>query len=172
MTKILKPAVLAILLLSMTTVAMAGDRVLVDWTLSGGGHVSAGARILKGSLGQIGPVGATAGFWPGVRLRGDYADATLPELLRTALHQNHPNPFNPSTTIDYVVGRAGPVSLVVYDLQGRVVRTLVRETAQPGAYSALWRGADDRGRRVASGVYCYALRTADSTCVKKMLLLK
>jgi hypothetical protein len=98
------------------------------------------------------------------------------EALRTtALGANHPNPFNPVTTIPYRVGGKDPatVDLIIFDAAGRRVRTLVSRTAPPGAYSAVWRGNDDGGVPVASGVYFARLRVAgDGALVRKLVLLK
>jgi hypothetical protein len=69
------------------------------------------------------------------------------------LGQNTPNPFNPRTTIEYSVADKVPVSIVVYDVAGRVVRTLVNEPRDPGEYTVLWDGRNDDNEALASGVY-------------------
>jgi len=90
-----------------------------------------------------------------------------------ALHQNSPNPFNPLTTIEYDIHAGGTsVSLEVFDLRGRLVRTLVDEYQTAGSKSVRWDGSDDRGRQTAAGVYLYALRTDRGEMVRKMVLLK
>jgi len=90
-----------------------------------------------------------------------------------ALHQNVPNPFNPTTTIGYDVGAGGAeVSLVVYDVAGRRVRTLVDRHHAPGAFRARWDGYNDQGSRVATGVYFYRLIAGSFVDTKKMVLLK
>lgn len=78
------------------------------------------------------------------------------------LKQNFPNPFNPKTTIQYTVGSPAFVTLKVYDLLGREVRTLVSETQSARTHSAVWDGTDSRGRSVASGMYIYRLSAAGS----------
>jgi len=88
------------------------------------------------------------------------------------LSQNYPNPFNPSTRIDYEVDKRGYVELVVFDLLGRHVRTLVAAEQQPGQHHVLWDGKNDHGELVSSGVYLYQLRAGSSSMTKRMLLLK
>jgi hypothetical protein len=89
------------------------------------------------------------------------------------LGQNHPNPFNPTTTIRYALSQAGPVSLRIYDVGGALVRTLVdTERTSAGAGEATWDGRNDGGRPVASGVYFYRLSSPNLTATKKMVLLK
>jgi len=99
-------------------------------------------------------------------------------VTRAGLAQNFPNPFNPSTKIEYWVpgdgGAAGaaPVSLVIYDVRGARVRTLV-DTRQPsGRYRVEWDGRDSAGTPVGSGVYFYRLATSHFSGTRKMLLLK
>lgn len=92
--------------------------------------------------------------------------------LTAALDQNRPNPFNPTTTIRFVVPEREHVSLVVYDASGRVVRTLIDEMAESGAREAVWDGRDDRGVGQSSGVYFYRLTTGKRVESKKMVLLK
>jgi hypothetical protein len=96
---------------------------------------------------------------------------------RTFLAQNHPNPFNPTTTIEYGVPATGgsasvDVSLEVFDVDGSLVRTLERRPHTPGRYRAIWDGCDDRGRRVGSGVYFYRLRCGPDTLARKLVLLE
>jgi len=88
------------------------------------------------------------------------------------LGQNHPNPFNPRTSISYGLERAGAVSLRVYDLRGQEVRRLVDGFREAGTYVATWDGRDAAGRRSGSGVYVYRLRTQDGVEVRRMTLLQ
>jgi hypothetical protein len=89
-----------------------------------------------------------------------------------ALHQNTPNPFNPTTTISFTLPERGRVTLAIYDVRGRLVRTLVDESVGEGYQERLWDGKDAKGARVSSGVYFYTLAAGDRTITKKMLLLK
>ena len=88
------------------------------------------------------------------------------------LSENHPNPFNPSTTIAFGLPQPGPASLRVYDLHGRLVKTLVEGTLPAGAHSAVWDGSDLSGGSAASGLYLYELRAGDERLTHRMLLLK
>ncbi|MEN8008080.1 MAG: FlgD immunoglobulin-like domain containing protein [Candidatus Krumholzibacteriota bacterium] len=88
------------------------------------------------------------------------------------LAQNTPNPFNPSTRIDFSLEAAGPVRLEVFDAAGRRVRVLVAGWRAAGEHHVEWDGTDDRGRRVGSGVYPYRLQTATRTENRKMTLVQ
>ncbi len=89
-----------------------------------------------------------------------------------ALRQNYPNPFNPSTTIEYVLPGAAKVRLVIYNLLGRRVTTLVDGRQPSGRHRVVWDGNNASGEPVASGVYLYRLTADDFTASKKMILLK
>jgi len=90
----------------------------------------------------------------------------------TALYQNQPNPFNPQTTIRFDLAHDGPVSLRVYDVAGRLVRTLVDGDRKAGRDAAVWNGLDDTGVPVPTGLYLYRLTSGESPITRKMLLLK
>jgi hypothetical protein len=89
-----------------------------------------------------------------------------------ALGAAHPNPFNPSTTISYSLSQAGNAQLIVYDLAGHRVKTLVSGHVDGGRHEARWDGRNDQGRRVASGVYLYRLVTGGFSETRRMVLLK
>ena len=89
-----------------------------------------------------------------------------------ALNQNYPNPFNPETTISYALPKTGPVRLVVYNIQGQEVITLVNGVQSSGSYEVVWNGHNAVGRQVATGVYLYRLTTSESHVSKRMTLLK
>ena len=90
-----------------------------------------------------------------------------------ALETNFPNPFNPSTTIEYALPVASPVLLSVYDLLGQKIRVLVSDSNHRAGYHTIaWDGRDDSGRIVGSGLYLYRLKAGDFTQVRKMTLLK
>jgi hypothetical protein len=88
------------------------------------------------------------------------------------LLQNYPNPFNPSTTISYEIPRIGKVKLLVYDILGRKISTLVDKVQQSGTYKVVWNGKNSFGQAVASGIYFYQLQSEGFINVKKMILLK
>lgn len=95
----------------------------------------------------------------------------VPEAFE--LQQNFPNPFNPSTTIRYTLPEEARVTLVIYDLLGRQVRTLLRDAQHNAGYhTAVWDGRDDAGRPVASGVYLYRIEAGAHQGTRKMVLVK
>lgn len=89
-----------------------------------------------------------------------------------ALSQNYPNPFNPSTTIRYQVAKTGEVELKIYNLAGKVIRTVVNQTISPGKHHATWDGKNELGNEVSSGIYIYRLKSQDFVESKQMILLK
>ena len=89
-----------------------------------------------------------------------------------ALFANFPNPFNPSTSIEYALPEAATVELAVFDILGQRVRTLISGRQVAGFYRLAWDGRDRAGRAVASGVYFYRLATADFDQTRKMTLIR
>jgi len=89
-----------------------------------------------------------------------------------ALQNNYPNPFNPATTIQYDIPIDVEVLLVVYDILGRHVKTLINTTQTAGYKSIKWNGTNDQGQMISAGVYFYHLQTNGYSKVRKMLLLK
>jgi hypothetical protein len=83
------------------------------------------------------------------------------------LEQNYPNPFNPETTIQYSLDQQVRVSLVVYDMLGRPVATLVEQVQQAGSYQVVWSAAD-----LPSGTYFYHFRAGEFQMIKRMTLIK
>jgi len=88
------------------------------------------------------------------------------------LEQNEPNPFNPSTQIRYTLTADEPVHLAIYDLAGRLVKTLVSRHIGAGDRVVSWDGTDRFGMRVQSGVYVYAISTPTFQQSRKMVLVK
>jgi hypothetical protein len=114
----------------------------------------------EGEFSLLGPDGMSGvGETPGV-----------PEV--TLLEQNVPNPFNPVTVIRFAIAEPGRVKLIVYDVSGRPVRTLVEGARGINRYEVVWDGRDDGGRKIASGVYVYELDAPGYRESKKMVLLK
>lgn len=102
---------------------------------------------------------------------------TLSAEVPTAyqLKENFPNPFNPTTRIDFSVAKSEDmrnVSIKVYDLLGREVRTLINEPMQAGVYSVEWDGRNDAGAAVTSGVYLYRMVAGDFVSTRRMTLMK
>ncbi len=90
-----------------------------------------------------------------------------------SLADNYPNPFNPTTMLQYALPQAADVALTVYNVLGQPVRTLVAERQAAGRYAVEWDATNDQGHRLSSGLYFYRLQAGgDFREVKKMLLLK
>ena len=92
--------------------------------------------------------------------------------LVTEVYQNYPNPFNPETTIKYALLEAANVTIIIYNIKGEKVKTLVQEFQEPQFYQAVWNGKDDVDKTVASGVYFYLTRIGSYKSCNKMLLIK
>lgn len=88
------------------------------------------------------------------------------------LSQNYPNPFNPATEIRFQVAEAGLVKLVIYDMLGRKVRTLMAEEKVVSTYTVRWDGRNDAGKAVAGGVYLCRMTAGDFSTVRKMILMR
>ncbi len=91
---------------------------------------------------------------------------------RFSLSDAYPNPFNPVTTLRFDVAGKSHVRIVVFDMLGKEVRTLVNETRNAGSYTASWDGTDNAGRTVSSGIYFCKMITPDYSRTVKMTLIK
>ena len=89
-----------------------------------------------------------------------------------SLEQNYPNPFNPTTRIPFSIAEPTTVLLQIFDVQGRLVRTLLHRPMHAGSHAVRWDGTDAHGRPVPSGTYIYRLQTDSFEQYRKMLLLK
>jgi len=88
------------------------------------------------------------------------------------LDQNHPNPFNPNTTIGYALGKESHITITVYDVLGQHVTTLVDGVQSQGHHSVLWDGTNSTGQPVSTGVYLYRMRAGDYVASRKTLMAK
>ena len=95
---------------------------------------------------------------------------SLPSI--TSLSGNYPNPFNPTTTIPYEIKEEGYVSMIVYDLNGSEIKTLVSEVVNAGSYQAVWNGVNNSGQNVASGRYIVKMTAPSFSDTQTMTLLK
>ena len=89
-----------------------------------------------------------------------------------SLTQNYPNPFNPTTMITFTIPQTSQVSLAVYDITGKLIKSLIAKPMDAGYHSVIWNGTDENGKGVASGVYFYKLKAGDFSQTRKCLLLK
>ena len=95
------------------------------------------------------------------------------ENYEFALYNAYPNPFNPTTTIEFEVPYSMDIILNIYDISGRLVKTLVDDIKYPGLYSAVWDGTDQYGNNVANGLYVYKLMSNQNISISnKMILIK
>jgi hypothetical protein len=138
-------------------------------------------RLVKGVTGMVKTVIVHCGTRVGIQRAGlahvtthrPGGDGALAPPRRTALHANVPNPFNPATDIAFDLTRDGRVELEVYDVSGRLVRSLVNGPRRAGMRQVVsWDGLDGAGSRVASGVYFYRLVAGDFVATRKMVMLK
>jgi hypothetical protein len=108
---------------------------------------------------------AFRGSWNGEPVSNHHSPENVPKEF--SLAQNYPNPFNPTTVIQFDVPKASVVEITVYDISGKVIRSLVNMQFSAGRYSASVDGSD-----LSSGVYFYRIKAADFTATRKMILLK
>ena len=92
-------------------------------------------------------------------------------LKAVHLFQNQPNPFSPETQIAFDLPMAGAVELMIYSVNGRLVRRLVKDTREAGRHTAGWDGRDDTGKKVGSGIYFYQLIAPGVEESRRMILL-
>ena len=97
----------------------------------------------------------------------------LPLPVATQLSGNYPNPFNPETTILFTTENTEKnTELIIYNLKGQTVKTLINEKLPAGNHQVIWNGKDNNGKQVASGIYFYKMKSGNYNNTKKMLLLK
>jgi hypothetical protein len=95
------------------------------------------------------------------------------ENYEFALYSAYPNPFNPTTTIEFEVPYSMDIILNVYDISGRLVKTLVDDIKYSGLHSTVWDGTDQYGNNVANGLYVYKLMSNQNISISnKMILIK
>tara|TARA_B110000014_G_C20113734_1_gene587519 strand:+ start:381 stop:2417 length:2037 start_codon:yes stop_codon:yes gene_type:complete len=95
---------------------------------------------------------------------------TIPTVY--ALHQNYPNPFNPSTQVNYDLPERGSVQIMIYDLMGRKVKTLINNEQNAGFKNIQWNATNNRNEPVSAGLYLYTIQAGEFRQTKKMVLLK
>ena len=88
------------------------------------------------------------------------------------LNQNYPNPFNPTTEIGYTISERTFVSITIYDVQGRLIKSLLNQNQDAGLYQTNWNAKNEQGVSVPAGVYFYTIQTEKFKDTKKMILLK
>jgi len=144
--------------LDISAVASNQEQVYLRWTM---GTTDGGWRYCGWNIDDV----EILGF--------ENITTAIPDLSGGMLNHlsNHPNPFTAQTRIDYELNEASPVTLIVFDVFGREVRTLVDRDQPAGAGSVLWDGTDDHGNRVVSGIYIYRLKAGKTSGSGKMVLV-
>ncbi|MCS5651827.1 MAG: T9SS type A sorting domain-containing protein, partial [Candidatus Marinimicrobia bacterium] len=99
-------------------------------------------------------------------------DIKEPVAQQFTLFHNYPNPFNPTTIISYDLPERAQVTLDIYDILGKQIKTLVNQSQDAGNKIAMWDGTDDLGSQVSAGVYLYQIQAGEFSQTRKMLLLK
>ena len=89
-----------------------------------------------------------------------------------ALHENYPNPFNPTTTLRFDLPELSDMTLIIYNMLGQKVKTFNMQSTPAGYHSVTWDATNDLGQQVGAGVYLYQLQTKDFVKTRKMVLLK
>ena len=164
------------------------------WAQTGGGYdltwnsldcgspvaSAGGSYVLGGTTGQAeGGVAAGSGytlqggFWQGSLVPTDAPSGDEPATsLSFRLHGNTPNPFAASTTIVFTTASASDVELRIYDLAGRLVRTVLDRSLGAGRHQVFWNGDDDTGHPVAKGIYFTRLRAGAFEAHRKLVVLR
>jgi hypothetical protein len=161
--------------------ALSGSFGLYKPTLGSGGTTAASISYRQSSLLSQTAVGTTGsagyvmhhGFWGGPGTSVTAVDGDAEDLPRAfGLDDAYPNPFNPATRIRFELPEPARARLLIYNLKGQLVRTLLDETRPPGRYEVLWNGRDDDGSIVASGTYLLRMRAGGFVAQRKLTLLK
>ncbi|MCF7793729.1 MAG: T9SS type A sorting domain-containing protein [Candidatus Cloacimonetes bacterium] len=116
----------------------------------------------------------TSGISPMVTIDFVYNGTGNDDLIniKTELKGNYPNPFNPTTNINFSLSAEQKIVLEIYDIRGKKVSTLLQDNLEAGNHSVIWNGYDSNNKKVASGIYFYKMKTLNYTSTKKMILLK
>jgi hypothetical protein len=141
----------------------------LEFTVKGDEEVSPGPDDFTLLFGEVMDAGGAVKRISGVELKIE-ADAV--PVYGNYLADNYPNPFNPSTVIEYSIADDARVNLSIYSVTGTLVRTLVNEFKQKDRYTVVWDGRDNNGYEAASGVYFYRLATDNFKKTKKLVLLR
>jgi len=91
---------------------------------------------------------------------------------RLSLIQNYPSPFNPETRISFKLAEKSHVSITIYDMLGRNIKTLINQTQDAGYKSLIWDATNDYGEPVSAGIDLYQIQAGEYISTKKMVLLK
>jgi len=142
--------------------------------LRGGSHTYPGPFAMSSHRFDTPPFVTTdhMGFRVAVRMQqlNSKKEIQLPKIIN--LDQNYPNPFNPITTLRYYLPEDGLVNITIYDMMGRVVKTLMNGSQTAGYKSIQWNATNDEGAPVSAGLYLYTIQAGEFRQTKKMVLFK
>jgi hypothetical protein len=155
-----------------TALADSGVLVYVKFDVVGTDDDTSRMRFLELTLNEGSPpVAKNEGlFRVGKPTRVEMNEAAIPVAYH--LHQNHPNPFNPETRIQFDLPKSTGVRIEIYNVYGQKIRSLANEQKAAGSYSVTWDGRKDNGESAASGVYFYRLAAGGFQQTRKMALLR
>jgi len=147
---------------------VAGDNWMPVWPLA----EKADMQYTNSALKTGSTTGSVIGDpnWFGIVTGVKTNSSVVPEKF--SLSNAYPNPFNPTTNIQFTVAKSENVKLVVYNTLGQKVKTLINQSYKPGSYTASWDGRDEFGKSIASGIYFYRFESQSFTATKKMILMK
>ena len=159
-----------------------GDIVLWMWDFNNDGFIDSNEQNPIHTYYEVGlytvSLRVMDNITESVEIKEDYIEVTGAGItsdiipLKTMLYNNYPDPFNPTTTINYSLKENSKVELKIYNIKGQLIKTLVNEFKHSGEHSIIWDGRDSNGNRVGSGIYFYKLRAGDFQKVRKMVLLR
>ena len=176
-------SLVAVAVLAALSAPVIGRAFEIDWFTidGGGGHSIAGSLALNGTIAQPdagaltgGTLAVRGGFWAAAGITATGVEETPGAALVPASFQlsaGAPNPFRGRTAIRFDLPRDARATIRVYDVTGRLVRTLVDDALPGGRHSATWDGADRGGSRVASGVYLVRMQADDFGATRKIVRL-
>lgn len=144
----------------------------IHWTQSESGTTSDLYRIFFFNNGEVGYILGADSTLLKYEKTVDLNEDESVVVSNYKVYQNYPNPFNSSTQIRYDIPENGLISLTIYDLLGKEVKTLIKEEKKSGSYTVNWNGKDNNDGVVSTGIYFYQLRTALFQSTHKLIVLK
>lgn len=176
--------IMLIMLLILVSTLYA--QYLCPWSVISGGSGSitstdyrAQTTVIQTATGALTGINILAfiGFWqrelgmPGIAEEKTEEISDINKLL-TKLYNAKPNPFKTQTAIRFSLPAESKVKLLIYDISGRLVRTLINEEEVSGVYKVIWNSKNDRNQTVSAGIYFYKFQTPNYTETKKLLLIE
>jgi hypothetical protein len=147
---------------------VAGDNWIPAWPLSEAADMKYSNKVLQTAATDGKPVGDYS--WFGTISAVKETSSQVPSTF--SLSNAYPNPFNPTTNIKFSIAKNENVKLMVFNVLGQKIKTLVNGEMKAGSYNATWNGKDESGVNVASGIYFYKLESQSFNSTKKMILMK